>query len=69
MLLVDIDLPDMSGYDVPGTSSQRPHLQNLSLIAMTASSEHPDRELAREAGIERYLSKPVGSAALHEVFT
>jgi CheY-like chemotaxis protein len=69
VLLVDLDLPDMSGYDVARHLSQHPQLQNLRLIALTAGSEHPGRELAREAGIERYLSKPVGSAALDELFT
>lgn len=68
VLLVDLDLPDMSGYDVARHLSQHPQLQNLRLIALTASSEHPGRELAREAGIERYLSKPVGSGDLDELF-
>ena len=68
VLLVDLDLPDMSGYDVARHLSQHPQLQNLRLIALTASSEHPGRELACEAGIERYLSKPVSFAALDEVF-
>ena len=69
VLLVDLDLPDMSGYDVARRLSQHPQLQNLRVIALTASSQHPGRELAREAGIERYLIKPVGAAALHELFT
>jgi CheY-like chemotaxis protein len=69
VLLVDLDLPDMSGYEVARHLSQHPQLQNLRLIALTASSEHPGRELAREAGIERYLSKPVDSAALDELFS
>jgi len=69
VLLVDLDLPDMSGYDVARYLSQRPQLQNLRLIALTASSEHPGRELAREAGVERYLIKPVGSADLARLFT
>jgi CheY-like chemotaxis protein len=68
VLLVDLDLPDMSGYDLARHLSQHPQLQNLRLIALTASSEHPGRELAREAGIERYLIKPVGSADLAELF-
>ena len=68
VLLLDLDLPDMSGYDVARRLSQHPQLQNLRLIALTASSEHPGRELAREAGIERYLIKPVGAADLEEVF-
>jgi CheY-like chemotaxis protein len=69
VLLVDLDLPDMSGYDVARHLSQHPQLQNLRLIALTANSEHPRRELAREAGIERYLNKPLGSADLDELFT
>lgn len=68
VLLVDLELPDMSGYDLARQLAQHPRLQNLRLIALTDSSEHPGRELARAAGIERYLSKPVGSAALDEVF-
>jgi CheY-like chemotaxis protein len=68
VLLVDLDLPDMSGYDVARHLSQHPQLQNLRLIALTDSSEHPGRELAREAGIERYLIKPVDPAALDELF-
>ena len=69
VLLVDLDLPDMSGYDVARHLAQHPQLQNLRLIALTANSEHPGREVAREAGIERYLIKPVGAAALDELFT
>ena len=68
VLLLDLDLPDMSGYDVARHLSQHPQLQDLRLIALTASGEHPGRELAREAGIERYLIKPVGSADLDELF-
>lgn len=68
VLFVDLDLRDMSGYDVARRLSQHPQLQGLRLIALTTSSEHAGRELARAAGIERYLSKPVGSAALDELF-
>lgn len=67
--LVDLELPDMSGYEVARQLSQHPQLQNLRLIALTADNEHPGRELAREAGVERYLIKPVGSADLAELFT
>jgi CheY-like chemotaxis protein len=69
VVLLDLELPDMSGYDVARHLSQHPQVQNLRLIGLTANSEHPGRELAREVGIERYLIKPVGSAALDELFT
>jgi CheY-like chemotaxis protein len=67
--LVDLELPDMSGYEVARHLSQHPQLQSLRLIALTTDSEHPGRELAREAGVERYLMKPVASADLAELFT
>jgi len=67
--LVDLELPDMSGYELARQLSQHPQLRTLRLIALTADSEHPGRELAREAGVERYLIKPVGSAELAELFT
>ena len=57
------------GYELARQLSQHPQLQTLRLIALTADSEHPGRELAREAGVERYLIKPVGSADLAELFT
>lgn len=66
--LVDLELPDMSGYEVARQLSQHPQLQTVRLIALTADNEHPGRELAREAGVERYLIKPVGSADLAELF-
>ena len=67
--LVDLELADMSGYEVARHLSQQPQLQTLRLIALTADSAHPGRELARAAGVERYLMKPVGSADLAELFT
>ena len=67
--LVDLELPDMSGYEVARHLSQHPQLNALRLIALTDDSEHPGRELAREAGVERYLIKPVGAADLAELFT
>jgi CheY-like chemotaxis protein len=68
-VLLRLDLPDMSGYDVARHLSQHPQLQNLRLIALTGSSEHPGRERAREAGLERYLIDPPDAADLDELFS
>jgi CheY-like chemotaxis protein len=67
--LVDLELPDMSGYELARHLSQLPQRQTLRLFALTADSEHPGRELAREAGVERYLIKPVDPADLAELFS
>ncbi|HEY6515578.1 MAG TPA: response regulator [Steroidobacteraceae bacterium] len=67
VVLLTLELADMSGYDVARQLSQHPRLQNLRLIALTRSSEHPGRDRAREAGFERYLIAPPGAADLNEL--
>jgi CheY-like chemotaxis protein len=67
LIFLDIELPDMSGYDVARVLHQHPGLQQTRLIALTDSGEHEGRELARASGFERYLVKPVTGAAVQEV--
>lgn len=68
VVLLNLQLRDMSGYDVARQLSQHPRLQELRLIALTGSGEHPGREQAREAGFERYLIEPPGRTELAELF-
>jgi CheY-like chemotaxis protein len=64
---IDLRLLDMSGYDVARLLHQHPLLQKLRLIALTDSAEHPGREVARGAGFERYLVKPVTRTDVEEL--
>ncbi len=43
---------------------ERAALHHLRLIAMTSSRQHVGREVARNAGFERYLLKPIAAADL-----
>ena len=67
IVFLDIELPDMSGYEVAKLLHQHSHLQATRLIALTESIEHPAREDARTAGFERYLVKPVTAIELQKV--
>jgi CheY-like chemotaxis protein len=67
IVLLDIELPDMSGYELALVLHQHPRLQSMRLIALTNSGDHPGRERARASGFERYLVKPVTAAALREI--
>jgi CheY-like chemotaxis protein len=67
IIFVDIELPDASGYDVARLLHQHPRLQQVRLIALTDSGEHPGREHGRTSGFERYLVKPIAVSALQEV--
>lgn len=67
IIFLDIDLPDMGGYEVGRLLHQHAVLQNMRLIALTDSIEHPARESARTAGFERYLVKPITDLELQKV--
>lgn len=64
MVLLELGLLDMSGYEVARMLRERAQSRDLRLIALTSSREHDGRELARVAGFERYLLKPVAAPDL-----
>ena len=64
MVLLELGLLDMSGYEVARILRERAQSRDLRLIALTSSREHAGRELARVAGFERYLLKPVAAPDL-----
>jgi CheY-like chemotaxis protein len=67
VVLLGLDLPDMSAYRVATLLRDRAAGRELRLIALTADYAHTGRDLARQAGFERYLAKPVGISALHQL--
>src|SRR6185437_9874764 len=67
VVLLELSLLDMSGYEVAQLLRERAQSHDLRLIAMTSSREHAGRELARVAGFERYLLKPVAALDLAEL--
>ena len=61
MILVDINLPDIDGYEVARRirASQETKLYSVTMIAITANVLAGDAEKALEAGCDAYLPKPV----------
>ncbi|HUI61368.1 MAG TPA: response regulator [Steroidobacteraceae bacterium] len=64
VVLLELKLMDMSGYEVGRLLRERAQSREFRLIALTSSREHAGRELARESGFERYLLKPVAAPDL-----
>jgi CheY-like chemotaxis protein len=64
VVLLELNLLDMSGYEVARLLREHAQGHDLRLIALTSSREHAGRELARVAGFERYLLKPVAALDL-----
>jgi two-component system cell cycle response regulator DivK len=59
LVLMDINLPEMSGYEVTARLKQMPSTALVPVIAMTANVMKGDREKTLNAGCDGYISKPI----------
>ena len=67
VVLLDIGLPGMNGYEVARQVRQDPLLDQTLLVALTGWGSDADKRAARDAGFDVHLTKPVGPDALLEV--
>ncbi|NML15736.1 hybrid sensor histidine kinase/response regulator [Azohydromonas caseinilytica] len=67
LALCDIGMPRLDGYQVARRWRSDPVLGAAGLIAVTGYGRAPDQALAREAGFDHHLTKPVDSQALLEL--
>ncbi len=65
VVLLDIGLPDMSGYDVAALLRTQKRQQHL--IALTGYGQNEDKERAKAAGFDYHLTKPVGFKEIEDV--
>ena len=59
LILMDIQLPEISGLDVTRMLKQDEGLAGIPVIAVTAFAMKGDEEKIREGGCEDYISKPI----------
>ena len=64
VILLDIGLPEMNGYEVARRIRSVPRLKHTRLIALTGYGQADDQARARAAGFDEHLMKPVESDAL-----
>jgi two-component system cell cycle response regulator DivK len=62
LILMDIQLPEVSGLEVTRWLKQDDELKSIPVIAVTAFAMKGDEERIREGGCEAYLSKPISVA-------
>ncbi len=59
VILLDIALPKMSGYEVMSNLRNREELKDTTIIALTAHAMKGDEEKALQAGFDGYIAKPI----------
>ena len=66
LILMDIQLPEVSGLEVTKWLKADPELKGIPVVAVTAFAMKGDEERIRSGGCEAYLSKPISVAKFLE---
>ena len=64
LVLLDIGLPRLNGYDTCRRIREQPWGRQLTLVAVTGWGQDTDRRLSKEAGFDDHMVKPVDDTAL-----
>ena len=67
VMLIDIGLPGIDGYEVARRVREHPKLKHVVLVALTGYGREEDRERALAAGFDYHVVKPVSPEALEEL--
>jgi PAS domain S-box-containing protein len=69
VVLLDVGLPLMNGFDVARRLRRLPETRNALIVAVTGYGREEDRRNSKESGIDLHLTKPVEPAALKAILS
>jgi PAS domain S-box-containing protein len=67
--ILDVGMPDLSGYDVARGILAGPHGKHMTLVALTGYGQQADKDRAFEAGFSWHLTKPITFGELEKILT
>lgn len=67
VILMDLSLPEMDGWEAAREIKNDPEITNIPLIALTAHTLPGDRKKALESGFDDYISKPINVPAFYDI--
>ncbi|MEJ7860261.1 MAG: PAS domain S-box protein [Pyrinomonadaceae bacterium] len=65
IVILDLMMPEMDGFDLAHAIKADPGIAEIPLVLLTSYGKHGHDEMARDAGINAYLQKPVKQAQLY----
>lgn len=66
LILMDINLPDISGLEATGRIKSNPTLKQIPIVAFTADTNEADRKMYLDAGCDGFVAKPASAQILLE---
>ncbi|MGH9400881.1 MAG: response regulator, partial [Terriglobia bacterium] len=66
LILTDVHMPEVDGFEFVQRVSQRPELAGAAIILLTSGGQRGDASRCRELGVSGYLTKPVRQFELRE---
>lgn len=66
LMLIDVDMPDLSGYEVMRRMQQNPRTRDIQVIMVTSHTEESYRREAMDLGAVDFFIKPVNRAEIRE---
>ncbi len=66
VIVLDVMLPGKSGHEILREIKADPDLSDLPVLMLTARGQSRDREMALEAGVSRFMTKPFANADVLE---
>ena len=67
LVLLDIGLPVLNGYEVAKRIRQEPTLKNVVLAALTGYGQETDRQAALQVGFNHHIAKPARLEQLQKI--